>query len=102
VETNAFKQLPDSVKNLIRFGVKLLDPQKVILFGSRARGDHRDNSDYDIAFKGLKNSHSWSKFLVESEELPITLLKVDLLDYEKCPTDYRMNIDTEGKLLYED
>lgn len=28
--------------------VQAFQPQKVILFGSRARGDHRDNSDVDL------------------------------------------------------
>ena len=37
---------------------KKFNPQKIILFGSRARGEHLEGSDYDIiivseAFKGM-------------------------------------------------
>lgn len=32
---------------------KKYDIEKLILFGSRARGDHHDKSDYDIAIIGL-------------------------------------------------
>lgn len=101
METQAFKQLPDSIQNLVRYGIKLLDPKKVILFGSRARGDFRENSDYDIAFKQLKSPELWPEFSLKSQEEPITLLRVDLLEYEKCTPNYKENIDSEGRLLYE-
>jgi uncharacterized protein len=38
-------QLPDGLlENIIR----LINPRRVILFGSRARGDARENSDWDV------------------------------------------------------
>ena len=42
--------LPPSIRQLIDYGIKTVDPDRVILFGSRARGDARENSDYDLAF----------------------------------------------------
>ncbi len=37
------------ISRLIRNSVKLIDPKaEVILFGSRARGDERNDSDWDI------------------------------------------------------
>ncbi len=37
------------ISRLIRTAVKLIDPKaEVILFGSRARGDERNDSDWDI------------------------------------------------------
>ncbi len=50
--TEHYDSLPDSIKNLIGFLVQETHPEKLILFGSRARGDHRSNSDYDIAVVG--------------------------------------------------
>ena len=35
----------EQIKNII---VEETNPQQVILFGSRARGDHRPDSDYDL------------------------------------------------------
>ena len=32
--------LPESVKDVVRLIVKLAKPDKLVLFGSRARGDH--------------------------------------------------------------
>ena len=33
---------------MVRIIVDQVNPEHVILFGSRARGDHRDNSDVDL------------------------------------------------------
>lgn len=68
-----------------RFGV-----QKLVLFGSRARGDYRQTSDIDLAVYGLEQRHEIA-FRSEIEELP-TLLKFDIVPIRK---------ETEAALLTE-
>jgi|ERR1043165_2515926 predicted nucleotidyltransferase len=41
----AINRLPDRLLENI---VRLINPRRVILFGSRARGDARENSDWDV------------------------------------------------------
>ncbi len=36
------------LRRIVEVIVKEIDPDKIILFGSRARGDHTEGSDYDI------------------------------------------------------
>ncbi len=36
------------LKRIVEIIVKELDPDKIILFGSRVRGDYNEHSDYDI------------------------------------------------------
>ncbi len=36
------------LRRVVEVIVREIDPDKIILFGSRARGDHREDSDYDI------------------------------------------------------
>ena len=55
-----------------RYGAKRLG-----LFGSRARGDNRNNSDIDLAVYGMPED-SRAAFWMECEELP-TLLKFDIV-----------------------
>ncbi len=55
-----------------RYGAK-----RLVLFGSRARGDNRYNSDIDLAVYGMPES-SRAEFWMSCEELP-TLLKFDIV-----------------------
>ncbi len=58
---------------------RLLNPRRIILFGSRARGDASETSDYDIAFDLADNKSNWSFFSSEAEEKTPTLKKLDLI-----------------------
>jgi len=40
---------------------KTISPKKIILFGSRARGDNREDSDYDIAVIQKADPHIGQK-----------------------------------------
>jgi predicted nucleotidyltransferase len=49
--TPCLQLLPGSIQELTRRIIQELAPEEIILFGSRARGAHRENSDFDIAVK---------------------------------------------------
>ncbi len=99
--SQTFSFLPDSMKKIVEMIVKTLDPDEVLLFGSRARGDHRENSDFDLAIKASKlSSHAWTKVLLAIDEEPLTLYKVDLVHFEQMSVDYQTRISSEGKSLY--
>jgi len=38
----------ETLKRIVEVIVEVLNPDRIILFGSRARGDHNEDSDYDI------------------------------------------------------
>ena len=40
--------ITSSEKNIIKNALKGIDYEKIILFGSRARGDQRQDSDFDL------------------------------------------------------
>lgn len=82
-------------------GKNLCDPQGIIVFGSRARGDHRSNSDFDIAFKGVIHDEGWARLLTTLHESAETLLDFDLVRYEELTPEFRHNIDKEGIVIYE-
>lgn len=72
--------------------------QKVILFGSRARGTYERASDIDLAVSG----GNVDAFSVEVEEETSTLLTYDVVDLDQpIQKELRQSIEREGKLLYE-
>ncbi len=72
--------------------------EKVILFGSRARGDHNKTSDIDLAVSG----GNAARFAVNIEEETATLLEYDIVDLAKpVNRDLLESIRKEGKVLYE-
>lgn len=76
--------------------------KKVVLFGSRARGDNKERSDYDIAVYG-NIPHDVQLGLQHycSEEIR-TLHKIDLVFIrDKTYSKLIKNIEKEGIVLYE-
>ena len=73
------------------------DLNKVILFGSRARGDYRRTSDIDLAISGGNTA----AFTIDIEETS-TLLAYDVVDLDK-PVEEQLleSIRREGKEIYE-
>lgn len=68
---------------------------KIVLFGSRARGDHRPRSDVDIAVYGMPEPNQ-SAFQLGLEELP-TLLQFDVVFVTDQTTPALMeNIEKDG------
>lgn len=72
--------------------------EKVILFGSRARGDYRKTSDIDLAVTG----GDIARFSLDAEEETSTLLKYDIVNLDApVPAGLKQSIEREGAILYE-
>ncbi len=73
--------------------------QRIILFGSRARGDYKRTSDIDLAVMG----GDIARFALDVEEETSTLLKFDIVNLNRPVHDELMSsIEKEGKVLYEE
>ena len=72
--------------------------KKVILFGSRARGDYHRASDIDLAVEGGRITD----FILDVKETTSTLLNFDIVDLKKtAPGEFLEAIEKEGVILYE-
>ena len=93
------EEIKNSIINIIS---SHLPEAKIILFGSRATGKNRENSDYDIS-------------VLWSEEVPVkiyydivdeldklyTLKTIDFVDFYNLDDDFQKFVLEEGVILYD-
>ena len=73
--------------------------RRLVLFGSRARGDNRYNSDVDLAVYGMPEQNQ-AAFWMDCEELP-TLLKLDVVHIQPgMNPQFLKKIEKDGVTLY--
>ena len=71
---------------------------KVILFGSRARGDYKSRSDIDLAVSG----GDCARFSLDVQEITSTLLFFDVVNLDGVvQRELLESIDKEGVCIYE-
>lgn len=88
------------LKKIVEQVLQHCNPKKIVLFGSRARGDYREKSDYDISVSGI-NESNYAEVLNAIDDNDYTLRKIDLLKYENLNEEYQNSVNTEGITLYE-
>ncbi|MBQ8802064.1 MAG: nucleotidyltransferase domain-containing protein [Tyzzerella sp.] len=93
-ETGIKKQVIDEIIELAqKYQIK-----KVILFGSRARGDYYKTSDIDLAIEGGDSV----RFALDVDEFTSTLLKYDIVDLNGIVQEELLqSIKREGVVIYE-
>ncbi|MBX6423900.1 nucleotidyltransferase family protein [Thermosulfurimonas sp. F29] len=91
----------EKLKNIISFLVKKLHPERIILFGSRARGSHRPGSDFDLAVEGgQKLDFRARRKLKEELEGFLGLHSLDLIFLDEVSPEFRQII-RKGVIVYE-
>jgi len=82
----------------IRNYAKQFNIKKVILFGSRARGDYKAKSDIDLAVSG----ENISAFSIMVDENTSTLLKFDIVNLDSSvQQELLQSIEEDGVVIYE-
>ena len=93
-DTGIRPEVIEEIRNL----AQKYDIEKVILFGSRARGDYKERSDIDLAFCGGSSSH----FILDVDETTSMLLEFDIVDLDKpVRKELLESIKREGVVLYQ-
>ena len=90
--------LNERVKSEIIELAKKHNLDKIILFGSRARGDNHERSDIDLAVTG----GDILNFSFDVDEEVWTLLNFDVIDLDRgISADLQAEIDRDGVIIYE-
>ena len=73
--------------------------EKVVLFGSRVRGDNRERSDIDLA---VYSDEDITEFIDRLETQVRSLLKFDISDINQLDDlVFKQEVETEGVVIYE-
>ena len=80
----------------IRHFAEIYQVKKVLLFGSRARGDFRRTSDLAVS------GGDFNRFALDVDEETSTLLEYDIVNLDaEMQDELRKSIEKEGRILYE-
>ncbi len=80
---------------------RFLNPSRIILFGSRAKENNREHSDFDFALDCAKPSLSVERKINEEIEKISGLYKVDLIYLGSVDKEFKEIVLKTGKVIYE-
>ena len=88
--------------NLLTQYLAGIGADRIVLFGSRSRGDHSPCSDIDLAvsFAAPVSFREKRKIKEKTEELS-GLYSLDLIFMDEANEGLRLQIEKEGRVLYE-
>jgi len=90
-----------ALNEIVKIVVKHLNPKKIILFGSRGKGNFRFNSDYDIAVDSNQYDFRTIRKIKEKVNEAAGLKKVDVVFINEIEDGFKEIINKTGKILYE-
>ena len=97
---NKHLNIPDSVWAFLRELASNSSIDAMILFGSRAFGDHDERSDVDIAIVGSCISRlEWAR-MRDAAYCANSLYWISLIHYDRNPPALKKRIDQTGVVIY--
>ena len=91
----------EKVFDFIRQLAVKYNAEKVVLFGSRARGDNFEKSDYDIVFYGINDSMSMIDIKEACDYESPTLKEIDVSFIQDMGENFLQSIKKDGIIIYE-
>lgn len=99
----------DLLDHIVSTIVKRFDPERIVLFGSRARGDHRPDSDFDLFVEMESDQRLPERAVAISAAFGLHPWSMDIIAYtpeEVARMRGRVGallttIEREGRVLYE-
>lgn len=95
-QINLNKELLEEIIDICKRHAEI---EKVVLFGSRARGDNSPKSDIDLA---IYSNSNFSDFIEDMENNTRTLLEFDFSNMRTVKDEFFIEqVNKEGIIIYE-
>jgi len=91
----------NDIKKISSFLVEKILPYFIVLFGSGAEGNMREDSDIDVAFLSERKIEAYELFSLSGELSSLLRRDVDLIDLSKASTVLQAQVVGKGKLIYD-
>ena len=90
------------INDLVYVLVEKLQPKRVLLFGSRAKGENKPYSDIDLAVElNQKIDFRLKRKIKEVIEDISGMYSVDIVYLNECSENFKNVVYKTGKVLYE-
>lgn len=86
-------------QQLVKVLSERVNPAFILLFGSHAKGNAREDSDIDLAYYAPHQLSFYERFLLAGELAQICQVNVDLVNIREIDTVFSMQIFSTGELL---
>ncbi|HUI43742.1 MAG TPA: nucleotidyltransferase domain-containing protein [Terriglobia bacterium] len=99
----------DVTEDIVRCLVEAAQPEKIILFGSRARGDARPNSDFDVLVIKESDEPRYRRdaplyVALAGLDVPVDVMVYtpeEIREWSEVPMAFITTAVREGKVVYE-
>ena len=89
------------LREVIKILKEMLSPQRIILFGSRAKGKYRKGADFDFALDLKRPELELARKIEEKIEGIAGLYGVDIVYLKSVDEGFRKIIQKTGEVVYE-
>lgn len=90
------------INDVVYVLVEKLQPEKILLFGSRAKGENKPYSDIDLAVELKQNVDFRLKRKIKELVEDISgIYSVDIVYLNECSENFKNIVYETGKVLYE-
>lgn len=97
---NVAERESEILNSIINIIVRYLNPNKIILFGSRVKENHSKNADFDVAIDQKKVDIRLERKIKEDIEKSAGLYKVDIVFLNSVDEVFKKLILQTGKVIY--
>lgn len=90
------------IKSVVNVLAETLKSPKIIMFGSRAKGDNGRHSDFDFAVSGKRPPIDVERQIKEKIEKASGLYGIDIVYLDSVDKDFKEIILRTGKVVYDE